>query len=185
MVLFIAVAAVPLLALLVGASPYPSEDTSLQLRTDSGDPQFPASPASCGQCQQNYDSIKLCISVAPVMANFSTVISNPGSFINVITCACTEPFKTTFPQCVDCFENTDQQAVLNMPDPDAVIEGINKVCALEQSIFGIGSGSGSTTAAPASTTGGTTTSPSAARALSAPFTPLLGAVSFMLWSAVW
>ncbi|KAJ7730259.1 hypothetical protein DFH07DRAFT_849206 [Mycena maculata] len=194
MVLFIA-AILPLLALLATASPHPSRDNSLQLRQDdSDDPQFPASPASCGECEENYDSIKLCISVAPVMANFSTVIANPGSFISVITCACTEPFKSTFPQCVDCFENTGQEAVLNMSDPDDVIAGINKVCALESAVFGIGSSSSSSdtdTDATATATGTLTTTSAASTATSlnaaaintGPLSGLLfGAMIFMLGS---
>jgi hypothetical protein len=139
MVLFIAASVISLLAVITNASPYPFSDLSLRLRTDSDEPQFPASPASCGLCQQNYDSIKLCISVVPIMVNFTTVIENPGSFVNVISCACGDQFKTTFPQCIDCFEQTDQESFLNMPDPDAVIEGTNKVCALENAVFGSGS----------------------------------------------
>ncbi|KAJ7092480.1 hypothetical protein B0H15DRAFT_175437 [Mycena belliarum] len=140
MVLFIATAALSLLAL-AAASPYPPRDASLRPRTNitDTDPQFPSSPPSCGPCQQNYQAIKLCVSVVPVMANFSSVISNPGSFINVISCACSEPFKSTFPQCIDCFQKTGQEALLNMPNPDAVIDGTNKVCALEAAIFGVGS----------------------------------------------
>ncbi|KAF7369805.1 hypothetical protein MVEN_00313100 [Mycena venus] len=132
MVLFIAVAALPLLALLVGASPYASWDASLRRRNDT-EPQFPSSPPSCG----NYDNIKLCITVIPVVANFTTVIANPGSFVDVLTCGCSDTFNATFPQCVDCFEDTNQQAVLNISDPDAVLTGLTKVCALERSI-GIG-----------------------------------------------
>jgi hypothetical protein len=54
MVLFIAVAALPLLALLVGGSPSPFMDASLRRRdaNDTVEPQFPASPASCGVCSQ-------------------------------------------------------------------------------------------------------------------------------------
>ncbi|KAJ7452041.1 hypothetical protein B0H11DRAFT_2068374 [Mycena galericulata] len=136
MVLFIATV-LPLLVLLAAASPYPPQDASLWLRQDSAsDPQFPASPASCGLCQQNYDSIKLCLSVVPIMANSSTIISNPGSFVDVITCACTQPFNSTFPQCVNCFEATGQTAVLNMSSPDDVVAGVTKVCEFEGALFG-------------------------------------------------
>ncbi|KAK7055502.1 hypothetical protein R3P38DRAFT_2847420 [Favolaschia claudopus] len=140
MVLFIAAAILPLLALFASASPYAPQD-SLWRRTDdaSGDPQFPQSPASCGVCSQHYDDIKLCLSVVPVVANFSFVISHLGNFTNVVTCGCDGTFNATFPQCVDCFQNTGQQAVLNMDDPQAVITGLEKVCALERSI-GINNG---------------------------------------------
>ncbi|KAJ6625947.1 hypothetical protein B0H10DRAFT_1782192, partial [Mycena sp. CBHHK59/15] len=131
----------------------------------------------------NYTEIQLCISVAPVMANFSTVISNPGSFINVITCACTDPFKTTFPECVDCFENTDQEDVLNMSDLDAVIEGINKVCALESAIFGVGSGSSSTTTSDASTTSTASTPTTSSNGSTRDSGLLSGALFSMLFGA--
>ncbi|KAJ7457010.1 hypothetical protein FB451DRAFT_1564413 [Mycena latifolia] len=170
MVLFIAVAAFSLFTL-AAASPYPSTDASLRFRTDTtdtDDPQFPNSPASCGECQENYDNIKLCMSVVPVMANSSTIIANPGSFINVISCACTDSFKAAFPQCVDCFQKTDQDALLNgISDTDAVFDGINKVCGLESAIFGVGSTSSITpvggftttpTVTPTATPAATTTS---------------------------
>ncbi|KAJ7756339.1 hypothetical protein B0H16DRAFT_1721934 [Mycena metata] len=161
--LFIAAAAavLPLLALRVAGSPAPASfgELSLQRRDDTPEPQFPSSPATCGQCQQasmqNYDNIKLCMSLVPIMANSSTVIANPGSFIDVLTCGCTEPFKSTFPECVDCFENTNQDAVLNITDVDAVTQGLAKVCALEGAIFGIGDSSSSTTSS--ATTATTTT----------------------------
>ncbi|KAJ7827885.1 hypothetical protein B0H14DRAFT_2813120 [Mycena olivaceomarginata] len=122
MVLFIA--ALPLLALLVGATPHSSRDASFWRRqNDTTEPQFPASPASCGVCSQNYDSIKLCISVIPVVANFTTLV-------NVLTCGCSDTFNTTF----RTFENTNQQAVLNMDDPDAVLTGLTKVCAFERAL---------------------------------------------------
>ncbi|KAJ6463545.1 hypothetical protein C8R45DRAFT_1026124 [Mycena sanguinolenta] len=136
MVLFIAVAVLPLLALLAAASPY--SDTALW-RRNTTTPDFPSSPASCGLCAQNYSSISLCISAIPVVANFTTVIENPGSFVDVITCGCSPTFNVTFPECVDCFENTNQQSALNISDPDAVFTGLAKVCALEHSL-GIGNG---------------------------------------------
>ncbi|KAJ7270641.1 hypothetical protein B0H12DRAFT_1093219 [Mycena haematopus] len=161
MVLFIAVAVLPLLALLVAASPY--NDASLR-RRNASDPDFPSSPPSCGLCAQNYSSIELCITVIPVVANFTTVLDNPGSFVDVLTCGCSTTFNITFPECVDCFENTNQQDVLNMDDPDAVLTGLTKVCALERSV-GIGNG---------------------ALVNSMPlFSVVLGAVVLMLGSASW
>ncbi|KAJ7728865.1 hypothetical protein B0H16DRAFT_1587810, partial [Mycena metata] len=86
--LFIAAAAaavLPLLALRVAGSPAPAsfEELSLQRRDDTPEPQFPSSPATCGQCQQASMQVPI-------------VIANPGSFIDVLTCGCTEPFKSTF-----------------------------------------------------------------------------------------
>lgn len=81
MVLFIATI-LPLLALLAAASPYPPRD-ALQLRQDAGDPQFPASPASCGLCQQV--SLPPWISSSPSAAGHTSTpdvmpISDPFSF---------------------------------------------------------------------------------------------------------
>ncbi|KAJ7161054.1 hypothetical protein C8R46DRAFT_1106369 [Mycena filopes] len=188
MVLFIAV--LPFLAfVLASPAPTPLGTTSVWSRDDTPEPQFPSSPASCGQCQQNYDNIKLCMSLVPIMADSSTIIKNPSDFIAVLTCSCTEPFKSTFPECVDCFQNTNQDAVLNITDTDAVMQGLTKVCALEGALFGIGTSS-STTAAntdPAPTTDATTptSTPSSGALLRVPLTGLiLAAVSVMLGN-VW
>ncbi|KAJ7271094.1 hypothetical protein C8J57DRAFT_1320692 [Mycena rebaudengoi] len=176
MVLFIvAAAALRLVALFANASPYSAGTLAVQRRADNiEDPTFPDSPESCGVCEEKYDSIKLCISVAPIMKDFTSVITNPGSFINVITCACSEPFKTTFPNCVTCFKATNQTEVLNMPDPDSVIAGINKVCALKDS-FGLGDSSPATSSDTTSSTTSpppATTSSGSARTTKLPLSPL-------------
>ncbi|KAJ7607351.1 hypothetical protein FB45DRAFT_948131 [Roridomyces roridus] len=175
MVLFIA-KVLPLLALLATASLYPSRDNSLRLRTDQDpddtpDPQFPASPATCGQCENHYSEIKLCMSLVPIMENTDPILSSPNSYISVITCACSDPFHSTFPQCVDCFESTGQADLLNMTSVNDVITGINKVCAFEHALFGGGATSSiplideddqtSTSSPPTSTPVSTPTSPAA------------------------
>ncbi|KAF7307864.1 hypothetical protein MKEN_01146900 [Mycena kentingensis (nom. inval.)] len=106
--------------------------------TDSTTPQFPTTPASCGICQQNYPAINLCMREVPVMANFTSVLSNPGSFVDVVTCACKDPFHASFGYCVDCFQRTDQDSFLNTDNVADVITGIDKVCALGDSVFGAG-----------------------------------------------
>ncbi|KAF7297299.1 hypothetical protein MIND_00963100 [Mycena indigotica] len=115
-----------------------SRSAALYRDGNSDDPQFPASPASCGVCQQNYQSMKLCLQQVPVMVNFTTVIQNPGSFADVIICACRDPFHSTFGPCVDCFQQTNQERFLLTDNPNAVINGINKVCGLEGALFGAG-----------------------------------------------
>ncbi|KAK7447061.1 hypothetical protein VKT23_014272 [Stygiomarasmius scandens] len=100
------------------------------------DPMFPPDPPSCPICQQNYDRINNCAEAAPVLANFSTIIFNPGAFINVIQCACTETFQSVFPQCVDCFVRTNQTQVLDAPDLNSVVDGMRKICAIESTLLG-------------------------------------------------
>ncbi|KIK66245.1 hypothetical protein GYMLUDRAFT_157963 [Collybiopsis luxurians FD-317 M1] len=119
----------------VRASPFPQFDVrALQHRTTQ--PTFPASPASCQICSANYASIQNCAEAAPVLANFSQIIFNPGAFINVIQCSCTETFQSVFPQCVDCFEQTNQTDVLAAPDLPSVLSGMRQICALESTLLG-------------------------------------------------
>lgn len=110
-----------------------ANDANLVRRTD---PTFPPDPPSCPICQQNYDKISNCAQAAPVLANFSSIIFNPGAFINVIQCACTETFQSVFPQCVDCFVRTNQTQVLNSPDLPSVVTGMRQVCALSSTLLG-------------------------------------------------
>ncbi|KAH9971944.1 hypothetical protein BGW80DRAFT_1317309 [Lactifluus volemus] len=44
---------------------------------------------------------------------YQKVIFNPGAFIDVIKCSCTDAFQSAFPQGADCFEKTNQTAVLH------------------------------------------------------------------------
>jgi len=117
-------------------------------------PYFPDTPASCPICAQGYPRINSCAAAAPVLANFSLVIFNPGAFISVIKCACTDTFQSVFPQCADCFERTNQTAVLdsanlNLP---SLVKNLRQLCEMESSLLGNAS----------NTDGETTPSPSAA-----------------------
>ncbi|KAJ3904690.1 hypothetical protein F5879DRAFT_801187 [Lentinula edodes] len=129
---------------LVRASPFdlPRETpglvipSSIFLRQRDVDPTFPSSPASCPICEANYSSIQNCAEASPVLANFTTIIFNPGAFIAVIQCSCTETFQSVFPQCVDCFEQTNQTDVLGAPDLPSVLQGMRNICALESTLLG-------------------------------------------------
>ncbi|KAI0260977.1 hypothetical protein BC834DRAFT_831009 [Gloeopeniophorella convolvens] len=99
-------------------------------------PFFPDSPSSCPICEQNYGSINSCAQACPVLANFSSVLFNPGAFIDVIKCACTDTFQSVFPQCADCFEKTNQTAVLDTPDLPAVVNGVRQTCEFASSLLG-------------------------------------------------
>jgi len=112
-------------------------------------PYFPDTPASCPICAKGYPSINSCAQAAPVLANITTVIFNPGAFISVIKCACSDTFQSTFPQCADCFEQTNQTDVLDTPNLPSLVNNIRQICALESSILGNASNSdGETTPSP-------------------------------------
>ncbi|EKM52374.1 uncharacterized protein PHACADRAFT_198429 [Phanerochaete carnosa HHB-10118-sp] len=97
-------------------------------------PQFPAQPPSCPLCEQGFPGIDSCAQAAPVLANVSMILFNPGAFIDVIKCACTDTFQSAYPQCVDCFEKTNQTSFLNTTNAPAVVNGIRDICSLA-SIF--------------------------------------------------
>jgi hypothetical protein len=78
---------------------------------------------SCPKCAPSWPNINSCAAACPVFSNFSMVyndpldllfhrtpayknpvqqiIFNPGAFIDVIKCSCTDTFQAAFPQCVD------------------------------------------------------------------------------------
>ncbi|TCD67734.1 hypothetical protein EIP91_011976 [Steccherinum ochraceum] len=147
--------------------------SSLAKRTD---PVFPDQPTSCPICAQNYPNINSCAQAAPVLANVSEILFNPGAFIDVIKCACTDTFQSAFPQCVDCFTKTNQTDVLNTPDLPSILSGLRSICALESSLIGnVSNTNGETT--PSAPTPSPTTSGAKeqfALAFSAPFIALLG-----------
>ncbi|KAH9987940.1 hypothetical protein BJV74DRAFT_840586 [Russula compacta] len=139
-------------------------------------PYFPDSPPSCPICEKGYSSINSCAQAAPALANLSSVIANPGAFINVIKCSCTDTFQSVFPQCVDCFEKTNQTAVLdnaasNSDDLPSLVKNIRELCAEASSIFGnVSNSDGETTPSPTThgTTAGTSASTSTGSGAGAP-----------------
>ncbi|KAJ7573977.1 hypothetical protein C8J56DRAFT_980401 [Mycena floridula] len=124
---------------LVEATPYrpyrlPFSEIALKPRTE---PSFPDSPPSCPICAASYDNINSCATAAPVLANFTQIIFNPGAFIDIIQCACTDTFQSAYPQCVDCFQQTGQTEFLGTGvDLPQVIVGIQHICALESTLLG-------------------------------------------------
>ncbi|KAF5350701.1 hypothetical protein D9756_008751 [Leucocoprinus leucothites] len=101
-------------------------ESALHRRTT---PFFPDQPPSCPICAKLRRS-------RSVLQNFTNIIFNPGAFITIIKCACTDTFQSAFPQCVDCFLKTNQEAVLNTPNLPAVVDGMRQVCALESTLLG-------------------------------------------------
>lgn len=52
---------------------------------------------------------------------------NPLEFLSVINCACADTFQSAYPQCVDCFEHTNQTVFLepeNGANLSSVITGM-------------------------------------------------------------
>lgn len=147
------------------ASPLSSEFVSRQ--TTTVQPYFPDTPPSCPICAKGYPSINSCAQAAPALANLTSVIFNPGAFIDAIKCTCTDTFKSTFPQCADCFERTNQTAVLDSADLNlpSLVKNIRQLCEMESSLLGN-----------ASNTDGETT-PSPSRSAAAASTGSTGAAS--------
>jgi len=100
--------------------------------------QFPDNPPSCKLCEKNYINIQSCANASVVFSQPSIMIYDPTRFIDVVQCACTDTFQSAYPQCVDCFTQTNQTAFL-VPDNgnlSSVITGMRQVCALLSTLWG-------------------------------------------------
>lgn len=106
------------------------------VRPRTADPYFPDQPPSCQLCAQAWPSIDSCCDAAPLFENFTSIILNPVPFIDLIECACTDTFKSAFPQCVDCFQMTNQTDVLQSDDLPGVISGMRTVCGMMSTLIG-------------------------------------------------
>jgi len=136
------------LALLSKASPFPEptvahvefarslEDSSSSLLVKRTDPVFPPSPPSCTLCSNNYANIQSCSNSCSVFSNPALIIFAPSTFVDVIRCTCTDTFQAVFPQCVDCFQQTNQTQVLNATNLPSVLDGMHQICALSSSLLG-------------------------------------------------
>jgi len=116
------------------ASPGPEDEHWLYKRT-----YFPDYPPSCKICEQNYNTIDSCANASIVFANISQILYFPSQFTSVINCACTDTFKSAYPQCVDCFEQTNQTVFLEPPNGanlSSVVTNLRQICALASSLFG-------------------------------------------------
>ncbi|EMD34911.1 hypothetical protein CERSUDRAFT_139649 [Gelatoporia subvermispora B] len=129
------------LAAVLGVRETPLEPSPVLLhgrQAPAATPVFPSDIPSCQQCAPNYANIDSCAQAAPVLANFTTIIFNPGAFISIIECACGDTFQSAYPQCVDCFEKTNQTSFLNSSEANlpGIITGIRNICALESTLLG-------------------------------------------------
>lgn len=105
-----------------------------------GPPTFPASIPSCPKCEERYSSLSSCMGASSVFANASSIFNNPIAYVNVIKCACTDTFQAVYPQCLDCFQRTDQCYYLGT-DPkgtgaDNIISNIRNICGLGSALLG-------------------------------------------------
>lgn len=105
-----------------------------------GPPKFPSDIPSCPKCEAQYPSLSSCMGAASVFANTTSTFNNPIAYIDVIRCACTDTFQAVFPQCVDCFQNTNQCSYLGT-DPQgtgagSLVGNIRNICGLGSALLG-------------------------------------------------
>ena len=105
-----------------------------------GPPKFPSDIPSCPKCEERYSSLSSCMGASAVFANASSIFNNPIGYINVIKCACTDTFQAAYPQCLDCFQHTDQCYYLGT-DPQGtragkVITNLRNICGLGSALLG-------------------------------------------------
>jgi len=173
---------------------YPSPPSSRPLwvvARQTQQPYFPDTPASCPICAQGYPSINSCAQASTVLANVTSVLFNPGGFIDVIKCSCTDTFQSVFPQCVDCFEQTNQTDVLDTPNLPSLVNSIREVCAFASSILGnVSNSNGETTptvTGTTTTTAATSTSTSGAAPIwdrfGASLSPVAAAAALIVFGA--
>lgn len=77
---------------------------------------------------------------AAVFANATDIFSNAVGYLNVIKCACTDTFQAVYPQCLDCFQHTDQCYYLGT-DPKgtgagSIVTNIRNICGLGSALLG-------------------------------------------------
>ncbi|KAE8224348.1 hypothetical protein CF319_g2733 [Tilletia indica] len=105
-----------------------------------GPPSFPAQYPSCGKCEEKYSSLSSCMEASAVFQNATNIFNNPLSYVAVIKCACTDTFQAVYPQCLDCFQHTNQCWYLGT-DPQgtgapAVISNIRNICGFGSALLG-------------------------------------------------
>ncbi|KAH7341640.1 hypothetical protein B0J17DRAFT_765668 [Rhizoctonia solani] len=126
------------------AMPAPLSVKAIQSNTilERTTPYFPEYPPSCPKCQVDFENINSCADASAALADPQSIILNPVAFYDLIKCACTDTFQSTFPQCVDCFIQTNQTLVIQMDiipgssELPTVITGMRQVCALSSTLLG-------------------------------------------------
>lgn len=121
-------------------SPVERSDVPSVPLSQLGPPSFPAQYPSCYNCQQKYSSLSSCMEATSVFQNATSIFNSPWSYIAVIKCACTDTFQAVYPQCVQCFQMTDQCYYLGT-DPKGtgapeMVTNIRQICAFGSSLLG-------------------------------------------------
>lgn len=128
-----------LLVSLVSGAPSPSVTHLLERSfhpRQTAQPYFPTSIPSCPICGASYANISSCAAAAPVLANYSQILFDPSGFIAVIECSCTDTFQAAYPQCVDCFQQTNQTQLLQSNNLPSVVQGLRTVCGMVSALLG-------------------------------------------------
>ncbi|ORY76526.1 hypothetical protein BCR35DRAFT_280386 [Leucosporidium creatinivorum] len=103
-------------------------------------PYFPTDIPSCGVCEPSWSSISSCAAAAPAFESWMNMIYNPAAWYAVIKCGCADTFQAAYPQCVDCFVQTNQcEQFLGVPSDSgasSILDGIRNVCGLGSAILG-------------------------------------------------
>jgi len=127
---------------LTQASPSPSRTIKEIRQASAPQPSFPPVPTSCPLCGEHFqDTIVGCADAAAAFQDPIQIIFNPAAFIEVLECGCSDLFQSVFPQCADCFIQTNQTAFLNSQNIPAALSGMRQVCALASSLFNTASSS--------------------------------------------
>ncbi|KAN0064224.1 hypothetical protein ACQY0O_003391 [Thecaphora frezii] len=105
-----------------------------------GPPSFPSNIPSCPKCEADYPNLSHCMGAASAFANSTSIFNSPMAYINVIRCACTDTFQAVFPQCVDCFQHTNQCYYLGT-DPQGtgageLVTNIRNICGFGSALLG-------------------------------------------------
>lgn len=109
------------------------ERDALEKRT-----HFPDYPPSCQICEPHFSEINACANASVIFADVQSILLSPLSFISEITCACSSTFQSYFPQCVDCFELTNQTVYIEPSNGNmsSIVQGVHNICALGSAVFG-------------------------------------------------
>ena len=80
------------------------------------------------------------MAASSVFENATSIFNAPWSYISVIKCACTDTFQAVYPQCVQCFQMTNQCQYLGT-DPEGtgapeLVTNIRQICAFGSSLLG-------------------------------------------------
>ncbi|KAG9085725.1 hypothetical protein FRC07_013318, partial [Ceratobasidium sp. 392] len=106
----------------------PTHVVADQISKRTTTPYFPEDPPSCPKCQADFDNINSCADASAALADPQSIILNPAGFYDLIKCSCTDTFQSAFPQCVDCFIQTNQTSILdaNSADLPSIVSGMRQ-----------------------------------------------------------